>query len=234
MTYDFRLDKKGVISLVAGWAVLGILLFAAGWISGMYWTTGGGTPSAPTPGKTVNTADNTLAALPQQPVIREDAFAADLAAPGRGAEALRQEVAPPRQLNSALQVPGAAALGGGPPVNKTAPAPGADTQEKIIQAAPEAPAAAASATSENVGAGSTIFTVQVGAFLDQHEASRLINAMEEKGYAPSFFADRDAENRQWYAVRIGAYADKDQAANAAANFTKQERIKAVVRPLGSL
>jgi septal ring-binding cell division protein DamX len=81
---------------------------------------------------------------------------------------------------------------------------------------------------------SRIFTVQVGVFLDQNEASRFLREMGRKGYAPTFFADRDSENRQWYAVRIGAYPDEDQAANAAANLTRQEKIKAVVRPLGSL
>lgn len=77
-------------------------------------------------------------------------------------------------------------------------------------------------------------TVQVGVFLDEKEANRLLKDIERKGYAPSFFSGRDAEARQWYAVRIGAYSDKQQASNAAANFTKQEKMKAVVRPVGSL
>jgi cell division septation protein DedD len=77
-------------------------------------------------------------------------------------------------------------------------------------------------------------TVQIGVFLDEKDADRLLKEVERKGYAPSFFSGRDAEARQWYAVRIGAYSDKQQAANAAANFTKQEKMKAEVRPLGSL
>jgi len=62
----------------------------------------------------------------------------------------------------------------------------------------------------------------------------LLKDVERKGYAPTFFSGLDAEARQWYAVRIGAYSDKQQATNAAANFTRQEKMKAVVRPLGSL
>jgi cell division protein FtsN len=77
-------------------------------------------------------------------------------------------------------------------------------------------------------------TVQVGVFLDEKEASRLLQQMERKGYAPTFFSGRDAEARQWYAVRIGTYSDREQATRAAANFTKQEKIKAVVRPAESL
>ncbi len=71
-------------------------------------------------------------------------------------------------------------------------------------------------------------------FLNQDEANRLLKDIERKGYSPSFFTGRDAEARQWYAVRIGAYSDRQQAANAAANFTRQEKMKATVRPLGSL
>ena len=77
-------------------------------------------------------------------------------------------------------------------------------------------------------------TVQVGVFLDQKEASHLLQQIEARGYAPTFFSGRDAEARQWYAVRIGVYSDKQQATNAAANFTKQEKLKAVVRPLEAL
>src|SRR5262249_39760727 len=77
-------------------------------------------------------------------------------------------------------------------------------------------------------------TVQVGVFLDEKDASRLLKEMESKGYSPTFFSGRDAEARQWYAVRIGVYSDREQAAKAAANFTQQEKIKAVVRPVESL
>jgi cell division septation protein DedD len=100
---------------------------------------------------------------------------------------------------------------------------------RIIEEAPADPASEDNAASEP-----EYVTVQVGVFLDEKEASRLLQQMERKGYAPSFFSGRDAEARQWYAVRIGAYSDKQQAANAATNFTRQEKMKAVVRPLGSL
>ena len=77
-------------------------------------------------------------------------------------------------------------------------------------------------------------TVQVGVFLDEKDAGNLLQQMERKGYRPTFFSGRDAEARQWYAVRIGVYSDRQQAANAAANFTKQEKMRAVVRPVESL
>ena len=94
--------------------------------------------------------------------------------------------------------------------------------------------AAADQSAEATDSEPEYVTVQVGVFLDQNAANHLLKQMENKGYSPSFFSGRDAEARQWYAVRIGAYSDRQQAANAAANFTRQEKIKAVVRPLGSL
>ena len=107
--------------------------------------------------------------------------------------------------------------------------PAANGEIKIIQEA-----AVDAASEENAATEPEYVTVQIGVFLDEKDADRLLKEVERKGYAPSFFSGRDAEARQWYAVRIGAYSDKQQAANAAANFTRQEKLKAVVRPLGSL
>jgi cell division septation protein DedD len=231
MTYDFAMDKKTVISVLAGWAVMGVLLFAAGWIVGMNWTTSG-SASAAMPGKTAGASENQQAALPKGPVISDDAVQTDLALPAKTAGTAQPDGASPGGVSGARQQP-SAATAGGIPSNQTATAPGVDDQEGLVQVAdPEPPAA--SATSDKANVDSAVFTVQVGVFLDPNEANRLLTAMEKQGYAPSFFADRDAENRQWYAIRIGAYTDKDQAAKAAANFTKQESIKAVVRPRGSL
>jgi cell division protein FtsN len=232
MTYDFAMDRKTVISVLAGWAVMGVLLFAAGWIVGLYWTTSG-SASAATAGKTAGASEKEQAALPKEPVLREDAARTDVAAPGKATATSRQEISSPGGVAVAPPPPPSAAAGRSASGNKAATAPAVNDQEKIVQTDPEPPASATSAGSDDAVAKS-VFTVQVGVFLDPNEAGRLLGAMEKHGYAPSVFSDKDAENRQWYAIRIGAYSDKDQASTAAANFTKQEKIKAVVRPLGSL
>jgi cell division septation protein DedD len=130
------------------------------------------------------------------------------------------------------------------PTKPTAPAPQQHIVAPAAQAASGAQAvnggieiiqeAAADASAEGSETEPEYVTVQVGVFLSQDDANRLLKNMEQKGYSPSFFSGRDAEARQWYAVRIGAYSDRQQAANAAANFTRHEKMKAVVRPLGSL
>ena len=235
MTYDFAMDKKAVLSLLAGGVVMGVLLFAAGWIVGAHWTSSGSASAATMAGRKPGAGDNELAALPKEPVLKDDAdqaVAVAAAAPGKAAATAGPEIAPPAGIPAA-QPPRSAVPGSIPP-DDSATTAAVDGQEDIIQTADSEPAAAAASTGSEDASVKSVFTVQVGVFLDAKEASRLLSTMERHGYAPSFFADRDAENRQWYAVRIGAYTDKDQAAKAAANFTKQESIKAVVRPLGSL
>lgn len=241
MTYDFTLDKKAMFSLIAGSVVLGVLLFAAGWVGRLCWTSDSTTAAAASP--TTAKPGTDQAALPKEPVLNEDPPEADIAGPTRSVEPPKQEVAPPKAMT------GSSTSQAGAPESvvalaqpestmdqsqnrQTEQAHPADTRGNVDLDAAEA--SALPVKGDNAAGQSRSFTVQVGVFLDQQEASRLIKAMESKGYSPSFFADRDAENRQWYAVRIGAYTDKNQAAVAAANFSKQEMIRAVVRPLGSL
>jgi len=230
MTYDFTLDKKAVFSVLAGWIIMAVLLFAAGLIVGTYWTSGGSSASAATAGSTVTSPGSAQAALPKEPVLRAETPQLDVAAPSTAVGNAKSTAAPGQ--TSALTQQSDKTLE--QTLNaKTATAPPSDAAESKTQAAAsEAPPA--SATGDKATDTSRAFTVQVGVFLEHNEANRLLKQMERKGYAPSFFADRDAEDRQWYAVRIGSYSDKDQAASAAANFTRQEKIKATVRPLGSL
>lgn len=227
MTYDFTLDKKALVSVLAGWIVMALLLFAAGLIVGTYWITGGSGGAATASAKT---AGASRAALPTEPVLTDEASPLDATAPAKEAGSAKTGAATSGQGAAQTQTAAATSEDAN---QKAAVPPVPEFSEKAKQEAAQTPPVA-SAGSDNSAGSSGTFTVQVGVFLEQIEASRLLKEMERKGYAPNFFADRDSEDRQWYAVRIGAYADKDQAANAAANFSKQERIKAVVRPLGSL
>ncbi len=210
MTYDFALDKKSVIALIAGSVAIAALLFVAGLIVGRQWL---GTDSV----AVAHAAENERAALPTEPVLNEEP-AAHPAAP---------------KAQPALPLPPKPA--GGAPAQQSVP-----TTPVAMPGNVPSPQVVSEAATENADQNtqaaidSDYVTVQVGVFLDEKEAGRLLQQMENKGYRPSFFSGRDAESRQWYAVRIGVYSDKQQAANAAANFTKQEKLKAVVRPVESL
>jgi cell division septation protein DedD len=101
---------------------------------------------------------------------------------------------------------------------------------KIIQRADT------TATEDNNARGTNqlTFSVQVGVFVDENAANQLVRQLQSKGYTPIILTANDDESRQWYAVRIGAFANRTEAAQAATNIGAQEKIKAVVRPLGSL
>ena len=63
--YDFTLDRKGMISVLASTVLMGGLLFVAGLIMGSYWTANMSTASAASRQR-ANAAD--LNSLPQEPV----------------------------------------------------------------------------------------------------------------------------------------------------------------------
>jgi cell division septation protein DedD len=235
MAYDFSLDKKGVISVVASWLVMAALLFAAGLIVGTYWTSRESSVSAATPAKTATGSEKDLADLPQEPVLRTNMPQTDTLTPAKPAtnqssgSSVLGQLTTPQQKQTGPQDSAQS--------QQATDAPAADAAEQKAQ--PPASEAATSpgdkkSASDMNAANVEVYTVQAGVFLDQNEATRLFKSLARKGYAPTFFTDRDDEAHQWYAVRIGAYSDKNQASNAAANFAKQEKMKAVVRPVGSL
>ena len=212
MNYEIALDKKAVVSLIAGWVLISVLLFFAGWIVGQQWpmSEAASTPSA--------AAEDQRAELPKEPLLNDEAPARE----SNAAKKVSPKVGPPAEAN-------ATAPEAVEPVAAAAPPPANDGRIVIISEAETD-----EAKKEETAVEPEYVTVQVGVFLEEKDASRLLKQIESRGYSPKFFTGRDAEARQWYAVRIGMYSDKQQAANAAANFTKQEGLKAVVRPLESL
>ncbi|HKR22804.1 MAG TPA: SPOR domain-containing protein, partial [Pyrinomonadaceae bacterium] len=194
MNYEFSLNKTSVLSLIAGSIVFAFLLFFGGLVVGSYWLTS-------EVAAIESTKRNEKDALPKEPVLAE-------------------EEAPDPKSAAPQKVDPAAAIQSKQPAATTAPEAAAqaaafaqpnDGEIRILQeTAADAPNTAAEADPEYV-------TVQVGVFLDENEANNLLKRMESRGYSPSYFSGRDAEARQWFAVRIGAYSDKHQAENAAAN-----------------
>ena len=217
MNYEFSLSKTAALSLLVGSIVISVLLFGAGLIVGAQWLNSTAAPAD-------TTAKNEDPDVPSEPILKETKPAAPKtpATPNMTAPAAPGAPAPAKA--AAAQSSATAAFADSAPA---AVAPPANGEVKIIQEA------ATDAANDQATSEPEFVTVQIGVFLDEKDADRLLKEVERKGYAPSFFSGRDAEARQWYAVRIGAYSDKQQAANAAANFSKQEKMKATVRPLGS-
>jgi hypothetical protein len=234
MNYDFTLDRKGMFSVLVSSILMGALLFVAGLILGSYWTANGPTVSAAAAKR--NTADKDLNALAQEPVRMAELPPSNLAA-DKPAATLNAETNRPAALTAPqLTQPPPQTSAASQPQADAAPDQAGDSKATAAADSPEKQSAKpedSSAATQAVNA-TDLVTVEVGTFLDANAANHLFKSLERKGYAPTFFTGRDAQSREWYSIRIGAYSDKRQAENAAANFAKQEKMKAVVRPLGSL
>jgi hypothetical protein len=130
-----------------------------------------------------------------------------------------------------------------PPQSASAAAPPADVRREAERLSNHSispdPRLISEAGDEPGGGGeprgaASAYSVQVGTYLSESDARRLVAELENKGYTPTVFSGLDAEARKWYAVRIGAYPNAREAGMAAGNFVKQEKLKAAVRPAGSL
>jgi DedD protein len=222
MSYNFSFDKKTISLLLGGLAFVGTLLFIAGLVVGANWkaeqpavaaaATGGQPPAlapaaAPAPAP-AGPAVNVPAAKPEEDTSDETAEADASPSPAQQAHGVagNTKVAGRAQLYD---------YGG---------------EMKIVERA-QSPAARAD---ELNGPNQSSFSVQVGVFVDEKDANRLVGQLRNKGYAPFVLATNDDESHTWYAVRIGTYTDKTEATRAASNIAAQENIKTFVRPLGSL
>jgi len=233
MNYDFTLDRKGMISVLASTVLMGALLFVAGLIVGSYWMANGSTASAASKQR-ASAAD--LTSSPQEPVRLNGLPQSNLTVPNKPSVGLNAETTGPASLAMPQTPPAISQPQSGSEQQTAAPEQSADNKAANTSAegSEKQPAKAEEASAAQNVDQSNLITVEVGAFLDANAANHLFKNLERKGYAPTFFTGRDGQSREWYSIRIGAYSDKQQAENAAANFSKQEKIKAVVRPLGSL
>src|SRR5436190_3014300 len=213
MNYDFTLDRKRMFSVLVSSVLMGALLFVAGLIVGSYWTANGPTVSAATAKQNVGASNIDPNALPQRPVLMNEVPQSTLGLPNNptttgnspalGTAALTQPQAPPaaKQTEAGPEQPAAAVPEQGAD-NKPANAPATDGS------ASQAAKPDGSATPAQSSIAADLVTVEVGTFLDANAANRLYKSLERKGYAPTFFTARDAQSREWYAIRIGAYSDR--------------------------
>src|SRR6185436_12836017 len=95
MNYDFTLDRKGMISVLASTVLMGGLLFVAGLIIGSYWTANGSSASAATKQR-VGAAD--LNGLPQEPVRMNELPQSNLVVPNKPSLRVNGETTGPASL----------------------------------------------------------------------------------------------------------------------------------------
>jgi DedD protein len=183
-----------------------------------------GLPQAPGQAQAMRavTTSNSLAAMNTQN--------AAAGAPAGVAPGAPQQVAAP-----APGVPVQQTAGGGAaaPAGIAAAAPNAPGAQAAGQAAPAAEvapqipvhvvaAASASDTAEQP------FVLQLGAYRDQKGAKDLQASLQQKN-VPTVIKNMVDNDQVWHLVRFGGYKDMDTASKAAAKFTAEQGILALVR-----
>jgi cell division septation protein DedD len=220
MSYDFSFSKKTISFALAGFAFVGIMLFVAGLLIGTNWK------AEPAPAVAVVAkqpapappAPPPPAAPQEEPAVRADVAKPEAAMPSE-ADASSGASAPVKQAH------GNAASVSSKRWQSFLPAPPNDGELKIIREAEP---------SANEDAEMTAFSVQVGVFVFENDAHQLVRQLQKKGYTPIVLAASDKDSKLKYSVRIGAYKNETEAARAASNIAEQEKLTAIVRPLGSL
>lgn len=264
MSYDYSFDGKSLAALFAGSGLLVALVFVAGLLIGVGWggarkadatasaaATQAAEAPAAVPAQPAQPAAALRAPAPEAPIVYEDPSALapvyasrDYREPSYAAREY-DPYAPreARPLYDARQQGAAASPEPATPRGQRTAAPAYDARREAarvdsasIDPDPRLVSEAESAPAEPARArpGPAAYSVQVGAYSDEQDARRLASDLGGKGYATTIFAGRDSQARVWYAVRIGAYSTQREAAEAAGNFAAQEKLKAAVRPSGSL
>lgn len=72
------------------------------------------------------------------------------------------------------------------------------------------------------------FTLQVGAFRKAENSDKVIRDLASRGYQPYVVALPGSRSRVLHTVRVGRYADRDEARKAAAELRERSGIAAVV------
>jgi cell division septation protein DedD len=84
---------------------------------------------------------------------------------------------------------------------------------------------------ESSSATSAAYVVQVASFLERGEAAKLAEDLTQRGYSAGIFDFNDQAGRGWLMVRVGPYAarsEASQAANELGRFTRSEPIVRVM------
>jgi len=218
MKYHFSLDGKALAVVAAGLCVAGTLVFASGFLTGV----GLRLPDLPPAQFMVKMP----AAPPAAPKLKP------LAAPATAAAATPAPAAAPASTTATAPAATATAAAA-PALAANGTAANGTTANGTANTAPDACGAAAAPTPTATLANPE-FAIQLGAFLDAANASRLATALKGRGCTATVYQITDEQNRTWTVVRIGQFSSLQDAVRAASNFKRAQGMLALVRPAGSL
>ncbi len=112
------------------------------------------------------------------------------------------------------------------------------TKPFMVTKQQESPVATAT-PKEKTGASSKMdsqktFSIQIGAFASRERAEKWVAIMRDKGYSVRLQSFQGWGKNILHAVRIGKYADPQEAKDKAAAFTEKEKMETTVRPTNEL
>jgi cell division protein FtsN len=224
MTYHFT--RKRLVTLVAGLGLLIVLTYAAGVVTGIVLVIPSRQELA-----LLKAGKPALAAGLVSPHLPAAAPAAAPAAPPLPVIAAPQSPVITAAAPPALTAPAppaiTAAVAPAPAPASTAPAPALPNPQQT--AAPQPPAAAPLADDDT-----DTFSLQIGSFRDAKNARQLQTDLKERGYTASVLTALDSDAREWHVVRIDGYKTLASAARAAVDFSRKERLQALVRRSNTL
>lgn len=82
---------------------------------------------------------------------------------------------------------------------------------------------------ESPSAAGAAYMVQAASFRERGEAAMLTDDLTQRGYAAGIFDFTDDAGRSWSIVRVGPYADRDEASQAASELGRISRSEPIVR-----
>lgn len=220
MGYDFSLNRKKIILAFTSSVALVILIFMAGWMSGIIMSIPEGTDQAIKPADQERAAVETPASTLGTPEQK--------ATPAKPKARADQTIQKPKTAISSLTQKKTARV---EPITSIVrrpiiKGPQAQTGQLVVAKAPD--------TSVSTPTKKMAFSVQVEAFVEKKNAEDLIADLKGRGYEPYIFEAFDLKNQKVYTVRIGDYEEFETASQAAALFSKKENMPAVVKNIDSL
>lgn len=234
--YSFLFDRKSLLLMLAGLATAGCLLFVSGLLVGVFYgLPGGGPPEvAAAPPRALPAAwpssrpcpavpaDSLALAEPVGPPVEERSAPLPVEEPAalpdlqeKWAEAAPAFATPdPDPLREAENKPEPAA------------SPGPRAAEPQERADLEPPAGEPAVRSAPGGR----FSLQVGAFRRAENSARAVEQLLRRGY--DAYVVEEGRGRPMRVVRVGRYADREEARRAALDFRQREGQEAIVRTVG--
>jgi cell division protein FtsN len=213
--YNFLFDRKTLMLLLAGLGLAGALLFFAGVLVGVQV----GLPPA---------SGAVAIRAPQRPEPPTKPAPASMPTdcvcpPATEMASVRTEPCPEPAPEEPQAVEPAPVPAEEPAVVASLPAP---EPEPV-----EAPEPVEETVAEEVQPAA--FSIQVGAFRSPENSAKALEELRNRGYEPYVVELPGSRNRVLHTVRVGRYADRDEALRAAADFRRREGMAAVVERVGS-